>query len=341
MTKTSGSRLQNRALDLARRIQATAARSTTTEIILSEDRPSRENEMLLFFKPEVFFDGVDTIGVAADALRLLGDFGLEVSFGAIVCGAELDRLSIMDAHYGYINRISRYASKELTQSELNFVRQSMGASPDTPVFGGHEILAKHPTETAESLDRLWASKQSIKLRSGLYVQQFAFGGSEIVIVNGFHPAQLAHFTAPDRRIALFVVHSDLPWRFIRQRILGDTFPERALPGTIRRRFLDDAAEYGLQNVSIAANGIHLSAGPFEAAFELRNFLGRLGAGHDPHATNVGQRLAQAELNLDHALSNPKTRLNSNDVTLFDATEEMDTVGAIEIFRAIYAGGDAR
>lgn len=242
----------------------------------------------------------------------------------------------MDTHYGYINVLSRSASQELSADDLQSLCNAVGAAPGTPVVGGHEVLQQYPDFTASSLDRLWASKRSIKVRSGLYVQQFDLPSGPAVIVNGFHPAQLAHFTGPDRSIALLLLHSDLPWRFLRARMLGDTFPENALPATIRRHYYEEAPEYGLPPVTIANNCVHMSAGPFEALFELRNFFGRV-PGHEDAAerSHFASRLREARVDMQTALRNPATELNGKQVALFDATEEVDTMGAISVFRQFF------
>jgi hypothetical protein len=55
-------------------------------------------------------------------------------------------------------------------------------------------------------------------------------------------------------------------------MLGDTYPEKALPGSIRRNLLDRREALGLRRVDITSNFVHLSAGPFEGAAELVNFF---------------------------------------------------------------------
>lgn len=298
--------------------------------------PLAENELVFFFKPEAFLPGVDSQRLITYALSVLDRFSVTISAVFTMSGPELDRLRIMDTHYGFINVMSRSASRELEANELAKLRDAVGATAETPVIGGHEVLQKFPDFTATSLDRLWASKRSIKVRSGLYVQQFELPVGPVVIVNGFHPAQLAHFTGFDRSIALLLLHSDLPWRFLRTRMLGDTFPENALPETIRRHYYDRAVEYGLPPVSIANNCVHMSAGPFEALFELRNFFGRV-QGHEDAAerSRLAGRLHAARVDLQAVLSNPVAQLNGKQVPLFDATEEVDTSGAISVFRQVY------
>lgn len=326
--------------ELVEKIFSVASISEDARLIASTPAPVRENELLLFFKPEVFLAGANSTQLVEVGLQMLDRFGIEISACMVVPGAELERLSIMDTHYGYINKISRRASLELDKTQMAAIRNAVGASEETPVLGGHEVLQNYPNETAESLDRLWATKKSIKLRSGLYIQQYEFEGTPTVVVNGFHPEQLAHFTKADRKIVLLRIHSDLPWKFLRTCVLGDTFPEKALPDTMRRHYYDKAREYGLPNVSIANNCVHLSAGPFEAAFELQNFLGRAaGLEFDLNKTNVGKRLEANRPDIQGALANPTTTVNSRSISLFDLTEEFDTTGAVDVFRRLFRDSD--
>jgi hypothetical protein len=291
---------------------------------------------VFFFKPEVFLPGVNSRDLISYALTLFERHSIVVSSVFTMQGPALDRLQAMDTHYGYINAMSRAASREMAPVDLQRVRELVGAGENAPVRGGHEVLQEFPQYNPTSLDQLWATKRSQKVRSGLYAQQFDVANTQVVIINGFHPEQLAHFTRPGRAIGLLVLHSNLPWRFLRTRLLGDTFPENALPHTVRRHYYDNANLYGLPQISIANNCVHMSAGPFEALFELRNFFGRV-KGHEDAADNshLGSRLRTAGLNLDSIVTNPSAELNGKSTALFDATEELDTTGAIEVLRQLY------
>ena len=134
------------------------------------------------------------------------------------------------------------------------------------------MLAKFRDLSAQALDEIWASKKSLRVRSGLYVQSYDISGEALVIANGFHPFQLERFTGSGRKIALLLLSSDLPWKLLRARMLGDTFPERAAPGSIEARCIAIQKGFRFKSVTISNNAAHLSAGPFEAVFELSNFL---------------------------------------------------------------------
>src|SRR5262249_32018905 len=116
----------------------------------------------------------------------------------------------------------------------------------------------------------------IKLRSGLYAQLHRIEGHNVALINGFIPGQIARYYTDGAFIVVMLLASELPWLILRDRMAGDTFPARASPGSIRRMLYDDAATLGIPPPTVDTNCIHLSAGPFEALFEIQNMLAPLG-----------------------------------------------------------------
>lgn len=301
---------------------------------------ARQNELLFFFKPECFLGTSD----AQQSDLIDTAFGLFSRFDAVTAGAALFRgdvlasRQIMDRHYGFINRVSRGANT-LPEVELSTIRAQLDLDPSTPIFGGHEFLQTYPNYNAESLESLWATKKSRKLRSGLYFEAFDVQNGPVVLLNGFHPAQLAHFTTPGRTTVLMILQSELPWRVLRTYMLGDTFPEKAAAGSFRRLLHDDPKRFGLSDVSIAANAGHMSAGPFEGMFELSNFFSSGSIHHfDVEASTAwktAERVGVGCDKLQQIVLNPVASVGGVQRTLFDATEEIDTVSACHLFRSLW------
>lgn len=302
----------------------------------------RQNQMLFFVKPEVFLlPGEGTKAALGLMSERLAHFDVTVAGGYLMSAKTLEERQIMDRHYGYINQVSRTASTSLSDEDKVALRQLCGEGGDTPIRGGHEVLEENPSLSAKALDELWASKRSQKLRSGLYVEAFEVGGTRTVITNGFHPYQLEHFTGSGRKIALILLNSDLPWRFLRSRMLGDTFPEKAAAGSIRGELYRDAAKYGFSDVTIANNCAHMSAGAFEAVFELKNFLSGVEAlDFDLSHLRQASHFSSFGLNgsdLDRATNNPvATAGGGRPSSLFDETEECDALSATEMYRQFFS-----
>ncbi len=207
-----------------------------------------------------------------------------------------------------------------------FAKLGMPDDGKHKLLGGHEFLTHFQTDLGR-LSKVWFAQTAQKLRSGFYFIEDTVNGEPILLVNGFHPSQLAHFTRPDHRIYLMLLHTDTDWYDLKFKLVGDTFPERADPNSIRGMLAADPAFYGQTEVGINTNGVHLSAGPFEAAFEVVNFLGDL-IQLDPVQTPplAIKRAVDAGFSQEKALAlleNPK--VNGSD--LFSETENLNTTEA--------------
>lgn len=321
-----------------RKILDTYASCIETSIIqpVTIGQVSWRNELVLFIKPEIFM--VKEPNQVEQTLNLLfaklDEFKAYPSGIMIVGGKVLEEKEIMNNHYGFINHLSRTASKILDGNERNKIANLLGliSIADYEILGGHEYLIKYPDEDVFSLDTLWFSKKSIKLRSGFYMQAYVDHGKKIILVNGFHPAQLAHFTDQAHRIVLFLIHSNSTWSVLKNQMIGATFPEKAVKESIRGILYSEPHKFGLNKVSIANNGVHLSAGPFEGAFETVNFFGKiLGVDPETNPPLVLQRIVGTGSSNEQALSilrNPILESTDKPIDLFTATEDFDTEDSI-------------
>ncbi|MFN8531945.1 MAG: hypothetical protein U0556_00155 [Dehalococcoidia bacterium] len=123
--------------------------------------------------------------------------------------------------------------------------------------------------------------------------------------------------------------------------MGNTFPERAASDSIRGELFQHAADYGMRTVSISNNGVHLSAGPFEAAFEIGNFLGSSNVvSYDAGICNLWKVFAEnnlAKADFDRSMTNPAADIDGQSVDLFTYTEDMDTDAAVAAFADHFHG----
>jgi hypothetical protein len=302
-------------------------------------REDRQNELLLFMKPELFMvaDPACIRSSTALVLEKLADYRAFVHGIAIVGGQFLADKGIMDRHYGFINRLSKQASQVLTADDKARVMNALGLTSleGIDLLGGHEYMQKYPRETFEELDQFWFSRKSIKIQSGFYLQLYEKNGGQLVLINGFHPGQLYHFTHPDHRIALFLVHSDTAWKILRNEMVGNTYPEKAAPSSIRGSIFTEPPKFGLTQVDISNNGVHLSAGPFEGVFELSNFFGSLYEREkDRMVPLLIRRMIARGVPEEKALKvaqNPQVKVNGKQTDLFSATEDLDTNPAVDLW----------
>ncbi len=326
--------------DLAAQL-ASAYSSSEKELLLSpfQFKQGKKNELLFFFKPECFIDKKpeDFAAISLMALSKIAGHQTTVAGALLLGGQRLEELSIMDRHYGFINTLSRRASGMLAIQDKEAIAKNLGIDlRDYAILGGHEFLNRFTTYDPESLNTLWLSKKSSKLRSGFYFQAYQVDGSQVVLVNGFHPSQLAHFTNPSHKIIILLLESDAPWKSLKDDLAGDTYPERANPESIRGELFKNQSRYHAGNIAISNNYIHLSAGPFEALFEINNFLSRLGSLKFSLAeTHLARAMASAgltEASVEKALTNPASLVDGKNLDIFTATENLDTSEAIARYR---------
>lgn len=296
----------------------------------------QRNELVFFIKPELLL--VDDEAKILNSLRLIQEkfeaFNVAVHGTALVTGSYLDENEIMNRHYGFINLLSRKASEIVDTETRDRIFDDLGKKDNKNhhILGGHEFLKTFNTDV-KTLSGVWFGKGARKLRSGFYFIEEEFKDEPIILVNGFHPSQLEHFTHEDHRILLMLLHTDTDWLEMKFDLVGDTFPERAKPDSIRGMLAAEPDKYGLTEVGINANGVHLSAGPFEAAFEVVNFFGailNLDPAHDPPLAI--KRAQEAGFSQDDALgllTNP--RLNESD--LFTETENLNTDEGVDLIKS--------
>lgn len=304
------------------------------------NQTDQENELVFFFKPELLkVEDHEKIGAVFNLVKeKFNTFHVQVSGAAIVPGKVLEQHEIMNRHYGFINQLSRKAS-EMIDAEMRqkiVERLNLSNPEDYQVLGGHEFLNTFKTDIA-SLSKVWFAQEANKLRSGFYFIADTFKGQPIILVNGFHPSQLEHFTRQDHRIYLMLLHTNTDWESMKFELVGDTFPERADQASIRGELFAHPSQYGQQDVGINTNGVHLSAGPFEAAFEVVNFFGPLidldPAETPPLAIRKVMEDAQSCEQALQLLENPAMAASD----LFSETENMNTTAAVNFVTAHFAG----
>lgn len=242
------------------------------------------NQLVMFIKPEITALGVR----AKPALDLIEDrlagWGCSIKAARLLGPSYLARHRLIDEHYGVISQYSHGASR------LGLLPPT--AFSHTRIMGAHELLAIRPDLDAARLLSLHTSAANIRLAPGAYAFHYVQGGDDALIVNGFHPAQQAHFYTATTPILVLELASTTSWRKLRSEMVGATDPRNASPGSIRRMLLDQSQHLRIAPIDSMRNGVHLSAGPLEGAEELRRFFSRLpDSAIVAEATNAGQILA--------------------------------------------------
>jgi len=308
------------------------------------DVATSQNEMLLFLKPEITSDSkVDLTRVLVTLSDALSRYSVSIVASGVIGSNYLARHEIVAAHYGVINAISRRGREALSDQaraklDFEFANQlKAGAS----VLGGHQFIERYPWFSADALGVLWDNLNvgSLKLAPGTYAMPLQVIFDAVVLLNGFHPQQLAHFVAPKRSIIVFAVRANTSWHALRQDMIGDTDPTKAAGGSLRRTFLEKQSELGMAVVNKGLNGIHLSAGPLEGMVELMRFC----SDYDQDARINVQQTAFGRMLLAQGLSNsevtslldnPILNVSGKSLSVFDATEAMDSSDAAKLLKVV-------
>ncbi|HIQ50115.1 MAG TPA: hypothetical protein EYH56_02885 [Nanoarchaeota archaeon] len=312
------------------------------KFLIKEIKPykpiEKKNELLFFFKPEILIHkNIDLKKVFEITEEKFKEFETEVEYISLISGEYLKKHEIMAKHYGVINKVAKHGKNELTSQALKNFEEIFGISPEkAELLGAFQFLEKFPYFNEFSLNVLWENLESKKLSSGVYCEKIKIGEKHVFLLNGFHPFQLYHFTKEGSFIIAIALASDTKWKILRENFIGATNPEKAAEGSLRRIFLEKKEELGIPVVNQGYNCVHLSAGPVEALVELLRFCSNYEENKilKPEETAIGKKFLE-EFNaetLEKIMENPKIDVNGKLLSVFDATEEMDTEQAISFLK---------
>lgn len=294
-----------------------------------------ENELLFFFKPDCFLNKneEDFTKISSMVETKLNDYDVYPSGAIVYSGNALAEYKIMNRHYGFINNLSLNASKIITEDEKQIMLNTLEVSEKEVCFlGGHEFLEKYPQFDDFSIKPFWLAKDSYKLRSGFYYQIYTVNNEQVILINGFHPPQLKHYTASDRQILLMILHTNTDWNKVKNDMTGNTFPEKSNPNSIRGQLFFNPDIYKTHEMNVSNNYVHMSAGPFEALYEINNFLSPVdGLYFDKKETNLGLKLNKDEVQIEKILKNPIIK-DSKD--LFSVSENSNTIKSLDYIKNI-------
>jgi len=302
------------------------------------------NQFVFFFKPEVTAvrNGVKLETILKDSFPLLekGFNGKPLIIGAIrvLGGPYLDKHNIMTQHYGVIAKISREGVSAISDSALTTLKSKFSEdisrwTPEyfqTHVIGGHQFLAKFPEFNAFSLLALNDNIPTIRLGPGTYAHKIKIRGESFINLNPFHPYQVVPYNSPGNAIIVLECLSELSWADLRGHIAGPTDPSTAPEGSIRNILLKEKNRYGLETVDRGSNGIHMSAGPLEGMIEVQRFFSDA-APLSFSEVAFGMLLSDKGVkDLQSFAANPDVDYSGKKQSLFDITEEKDSLEAADI-----------
>lgn len=316
-----------------------AAKGADTPTWLSSDSlptPDSRHEAVLFIKPELAMLSETTLRPVLEMIdAACAKYDVEILNIGTLGWKYMAAHNIAGEHYGVINKISREGMSALSDAVQQKIREIFGVE-DKYVMGAHQFLAAYPEWTATTLGDKWEAQNAThtqKLAPGTYGQKFEQNGITHVLLGGFHPGQLLHFTDEGRSIIVMPVRSKTSWATLRDEMVGATDPTTAPAGALRAQLLANKDSLGIPNVSKGLNGIHLSAGPLEGMVEVVRFTSNLSSGSKIaySTTNFGNAWTQSggsASELSKLADNEMLTVGGKTISAFDATELMDMNDAI-------------
>ncbi len=300
-------------------------------------KSSKENEALFFLKPEFFnIKKIEQIELMLSMiLDKIKEFNIDISGVLTLKGDFLKEAKIIERHYGFINRMSTDGSKLLTALDLEKIKQVLSVAnlKEYKIFGGHELVKAYDDINEKKVTDMWYEKVSYRIGEGFYIQVHDIKEEKVIIINGFNPHQIKHFTSPDSKIVLFLLQTDTDWFTLRNTFVGDTYPENACEGSIRNLLFKDSAKYGIKAISVADNFVHASSGPFDSLFEICNFVSNIkGINFSRRNTNIyylmKEKYGLGDAEFDKALENPAAEINGLKTDLFTFTKNRNTYESV-------------
>ena len=302
------------------------------------NRLNKENETLFFLKPEFFQLKDDRyIGVLLDfVLKKIKEYDIEIAGVINLKGDLIREKKIIERHYGVINKLSVRGSRILNRRDKEKIKDLLSVENlgDYTILGGHELIDRFKDIDEEKLTNLWYTKNGYRVGEGFYVQLHKIDDEKVILINGFNPSQIKHYTSKDSQIVLFLLESDTDWFRIRNNLVGDTFPDKAVDGSIRAILYNNSGKYGIKAIDVAKNFVHASSGPFDALFEICNFVGNINdisiCEYDTNIYNImNKKHNLTKKDFEKSLDNPVAQIDEKEVDLFTFTKNKNTYEAIK------------
>lgn len=300
-----------------------------------------ENEYLLILKPELLteYSRPHLENILSYILEKLNAYHLSVSNVRIINASYLKTYDVMARHYGVINAASRNFKAMVTPEVASNYKLIYGLEiHEASVFGSLELLSNGQMD-ANTLNALWKDCEIKRLAGGIYSGKVSYKGSDLYIVNGFHPPQLNHFIAENRMIVTMNIAGNTSWETARNEMIGNTYPEKASPESIRGALFQKYGKFGFDHVSYVLNSVHLSAGPIEGLLELQRFNSAYELNKEAGIESFifGKMLKEnfSITQIEKILSNPMVNFDGKSISVFDLTEGKNSRLALELLIKLF------
>ena len=298
------------------------------------------HQFLVMLKPELMRPpGGDPTPPIARVLGLLAAGGVEIGAVRVLSSAFVAEHAVVESHYPALNRIARRGLAGMSPAALDRLDDACPGfrAAGGRVVGAFPLLDEIAELTPFALELLTRNSVVVKLGTGTYAIRAWVDGEELVVLNPFHPQQVAHFTTPGGAIALLECRAGLALPRIRRDLIGATDPAEAAPGSVKGVLYRECASLGLGRVSTRRNGVHVSPGAVEGMATMLRYFSVGGPAIRARDTVFGRRLLAAGLTAETvawAASDPFVDDPDRPGPLFELTEDLDWADAVAFVTAL-------
>ncbi|CAM5501175.1 hypothetical protein SXANM310S_03601 [Streptomyces xanthochromogenes] len=306
---------------------------------VAEASPDR-HQFLVMLKPELVLPpSGDGVGPLTRVLDVLADRGVGIGAVRVLSSSFVARHAVVESHYPALNRIARVGLAGLTPAAVTRLDATYPGfrAAGARVLGAYELLGESPDMTPFALELLTRNRPVTKLGTGAYAIRAQVDGEDLVILNPFHPQQVAHFTAAGGAIVLLECWSELALPAIRHTLIGATDPLDAEPESLKGILRREAAALGLGRISTRHNAVHVSPSAVEGMATIVRYFSGGGTAIHPEETAFGRRLLAAGLSAERvawAAGDPYVEAGADAGPLFELTEDLDWADAERFVTAL-------
>jgi hypothetical protein len=297
------------------------------------------NQFLLMVKPEVAAPGGDPEPALGRLWEILAEHDVSVGAIRVFTSEYVEQRQLIAEHYPTLNAIARLGLDGMSPAARSRLYERFPEVRDgrRRIVGAFELLAMTDGLTPYTLDVLSRNISVQKLGTGAYAMPLRLDDQQLLVLNPFHPQQIAHFAAPGGAIALIECWCAGDMADIRRYVVGSIDPHDAEIGSVRRVFADEQDKLGLSAISTRRNGVHSSPGPVEAMATIMRYFSDAYAPIRPADTVFGQQLHAAgalDAAIAWALTDPYVETLDHQSSLFEITEDLNWDAAADLVRDV-------
>jgi hypothetical protein len=288
------------------------------------------NEFLLLVKPELTTsaDRVIAPDILARIMDQLGQSDIRVGAIRALSGAYVQRHNLIGEQYPILAAVAARGlagCPECVGAQLAQLAEREGAI----VVSATEFLEMHEALTAWSLSLLCDNVETVKVSAGVYASRILQAGYRYLVLNAFHPEQAAWLSRFGSSCVALQCTTRRRWPEIRAVIVGGVDPAKAPSGSLRRSLYEYLRQETQIRLTVARNGVHVSPGPIEAAFQLSSYFQVPVPG-----THLGSQAGISPSELEWMRKNPEVIVNGRRYPLAEAQEDLDTELAVRLVRSL-------